>query len=151
MISIQKKCSFTQDQLFDLVSKTDEYYKFLPACHKSQTKCKKDNKVYVELEVGFAPLLERYVSEVTFNQPSSVIAKSRNGRLFNNLISKWEFHDLTSNSQPNAKKRCLIKFEVEFEFKSKILMKLGMPFFEMTAKNTLDAFIDRANELYKKF
>lgn len=130
-----------------MVSKTDEYYKFIPACHKSKTKSKKDNKVYVEMEVGFAPLIERYVSEVTFNKPNLVIARSKHGRMFNNLISKWEFRDLATTNSNN--KRCLIKFEVEFEFKSKILMTLGMPFFEITAKNTLDAFIERATELYK--
>lgn len=142
-----QNCSFTKDQLFSLVSKTDEYYKFLPACHKSKTKYRQENKAYVELEVGFAPLLERYTSEVTFKQPNSVVAVSQNGRLFNNLISKWEFHDLPANGTQLNK--CLIKFEVEFEFKSKILMRLGLPFFEITAKNTLDAFIKRANQLYK--
>lgn len=96
--------------------------------------------------MGFAPLLERYTSEVTFKKPNSVVAVSQNGRLFNNLISKWEFHDLPPNGEYN---KCLIKFEVEFEFKSKILMRLGMPFFEITAKNTLDAFIKRANQLYR--
>lgn len=120
----------------------------MPACHKSKTKSRQENKAYVELEVGFAPLLERYTSEVTFKRPNSVVAVSQNGRLFNNLISKWEFHDLPANggAQPD---KCLIKFEVEFEFKSKVLMRLGMPFFEITAKNTLDAFIKRANQLYK--
>lgn len=123
----------------------------MPACHKSVTKYWKDNKAYVDLEVGFPPLMERYTSEVTFTKPTSVVAISKNGKLFNNLISKWEFHDLPASSPLNnpKKKRCLIKFEVEFEFKSKILMKLGMPFFEITAKQTLDAFIERAGQLYR--
>lgn len=80
-----------------------------------------------------------------------MIAVSKNGKLFNNLISKWEFYDLPTSPNRNGikPKKCLIKFEVEFEFKSKILKKIGMPFFEITAKSTLDAFIKRAQELYK--
>ncbi|NXE07687.1 CQ10B protein, partial [Lophotis ruficrista] len=52
------------EQMYELVANVGEYRLFVPWCRRSAVLSRRGQVLRAELEVGFPPLLERYVSEV---------------------------------------------------------------------------------------
>lgn len=50
--------------MYELVANVGEYRLFVPWCSRSAVLSRRGQVLRAELEVGFPPLLERYVSEV---------------------------------------------------------------------------------------
>ncbi|NWR63364.1 CQ10B protein, partial [Bucorvus abyssinicus] len=52
------------EQMYELVADVGEYRLFVPWCRRSAVLYRRGPVLQAELEVGFPPFLERYVSEV---------------------------------------------------------------------------------------
>ena len=61
---------------------------------------------------------------------------------FKKLIGDWHFVDLSGQG-------CKIELKLEFEFSSTILSKLVGPIFTQIANSLVDAFCQRAHQLYR--
>ncbi|XP_020779720.1 coenzyme Q-binding protein COQ10 homolog, mitochondrial-like [Boleophthalmus pectinirostris] len=134
---------YTPEQIYNIVANVDEYSHFVPWCKKSRTAKTRNGQVLAELMVGFPPVLERYISELTYIPNHQVRAVCRDGSLFRHLETLWSF---SPGPTPNS---CNVEFFVSFEFKSLLHSRLAGAFLEEVAKEMITAFESRAAALYR--
>lgn len=132
---------FPAHLLYEVVSDVAHYQEFVPWCKGSRVLQESDKSMKAELEVGFQLLAEKYISNVTLNKPTSVIATSTQTSLFESLKSEWKF---TPSSDPNA---TWVTFNVEFKFKSALYNELSELFLTEVVKNMVRAFEQRCKEV----
>ena len=134
-----------KNQMFDLVSDIDNYSEFLPWCNSSKiiSRQKHDDKeiVIADLEIGYDQFVYTYRSEVKlFKDKNAIRVKNIDGP-FKYLENSWKFIEIDKSS-------CEIQFEIDFELNVSILDLLMKKFFDLAFQRMVQAFIDRANEIY---
>lgn len=137
----QKTLPYTPEQMFILVSAVDRYSEFLPWCVASRINHRESDAIfYADLVVGYKMIRERFSSKVVTDAPDSLHIEYLKGPL-KHLKNHWRFTEEPDGS-------CLIDFSVEFEFKNKALQGLAQMFFKEVIHRMVDAFEDRAKQIY---
>lgn len=127
----------TMEQMFEVVSDVENYYKFVPWCKKSLVVKKAPEFLKADLIVGFPPINESYTSNVTFIKPHLVKAECMDGKLFHHLLTLWRF----SPGLKREKQSCVVDFQITFEFRSAFHSNLSNLFFDQVARQMEGAFI----------
>lgn len=140
----KKLAGYSMEQLYAVVSDVEKYNTFVPFCKKSFVYAKKPGSLKADLIIGFPPLNESYTSNVTLVRPSLVKAECVDGRLFNYLLTAWQF----SPGLKDIPESCVIDFMVAFEFKSALHSQLSNLFFDQLVKQMEYAFIQEAGNRY---
>ena len=140
-----KIVSYTKDQMFDLVADIDRYDEFLPWCNNSRiinTSAENDKKIVIaDLEIGYDQFTYTYRSEVKLLKDKSEINVRNLDGPFKYLENNWKFITVGKN-------QCEIQFNIDFELNISILDILMKKFFDLAFQKMVDAFINRANEIY---
>ncbi|MEO0348378.1 MAG: type II toxin-antitoxin system RatA family toxin [Pseudomonadota bacterium] len=135
---------YTLTQIYQLIIDVDNYSKFLPWCSASKITEQHDDYFLAELVIKFKVLNEKYVSHITPNPPAAnnakIIVRQHQGP-FAYLSHNWH---LTAISD----EKCKVNIDIEFSFKSVILNKIAGALFGKTLSKMINAFEDRARELY---
>lgn len=140
----KKLAGYSAEQLFSVVADVEKYYTFVPFCKKSYVYGRKPGFLKADLIIGFPPLNESYTSNVTLVKPSLVKAECVDGRLFNYLLTAWQF----SPGLKDIPQSCVIDFMVAFEFKSVLHSQLSNLFFDQIVKQMEYAFIAEAGNRF---
>ena len=140
-----KKVSYTKEQMFSLVSDIEKYSDFLPWCNDSKILNRSINNdhelIIADLEIGYDQFVYTYRSEVKlYSNTSEIIVKNIDGP-FKHLRNNWKFIEIDDNN-------CEIQFEIDFEMNVALFDILMNKFFDLAFKKMVDAFIDRADEIY---
>ena len=115
--------------------------------------------IKAELEIGFPPIKQSYVSTVTLVRPKLVRSVSQDMSLFEHLSADWKFHlydtkgkkivpDNLTSTMPYDPKCCVIEFYVAFKFRSKLYSQLSTLFLDKVIKQMVNAFTKRAYQLH---
>ncbi|KAH0626805.1 hypothetical protein JD844_002030 [Phrynosoma platyrhinos] len=139
-----RQLPYSVDQMYDIVADVDSYQNFVPWCSGSRVVSHCNEFSEAELEVGFPPVVERYVSEISSVPHYQIRAVSKDGRLFQHLETLWQF----KSGPPGKGNTCTLKFYVSFEFKSVLHSQLANLFFNEVVKQMVSAFERRAEKLY---
>ena len=67
--------SYSPEQVFDVVADVSQYSQFLPWCRRSVIVRNTNSGFDAELEVGFGPIVERYMSHVEIDRPRTVVVR----------------------------------------------------------------------------
>uniref|UniRef100_T1H9P2 Polyketide_cyc domain-containing protein n=3 Tax=Rhodnius TaxID=13248 RepID=T1H9P2_RHOPR len=134
--------------MFEVVSDVENYAKFLPFCRKSVVHSRTEKELLGELEVGFPPVVESYVSKVTLVKPYLVKADCTDGRLFHHLTTTWRFTKPPLRDAKRFPNSCSVHFYVSFEFKSLLHSQLANIFFDHLVTEMEAAFY---KEAYKRY
>ncbi|XP_074973148.1 coenzyme Q-binding protein COQ10 homolog B, mitochondrial-like [Phalacrocorax aristotelis] len=134
---------YSAEQMYELVANVGEYRLFVPWCSRSAVLSRRGQVLQAELEVGFPPLLERYISEV-FLGSRWIRAVSRDCCLFRHLETLWQF----GPGLPGRTDTCLLDFSVSFEFRSALHSRLASLFLDEVVKQMVSAFEGRAQALF---
>ena len=141
---------FTPDEMFDLVIGVEHYPEFLPWCVATRINSKSgDNlagQMSADMAIGFKSFRETYTSRVSFerqtnNKGGHIHVTDSNGP-FKRLETDWVFGPNDAGSE--------VEFNIDFEFRSKMMETLIGKVFDNATKRMVDAFVTRGEELYGK-
>ena len=137
--------SFSKEKMFKLVADINNYSDFLPWCNNSKIinrEIKNGHEILIaDLEIGYDQFIYTYRSEVILlNDMSSINVKNLDGP-FKYLRNEWKFNEINEN-------KCEINFEIDFELNISLFDYLMKKFFDMAFQKMVEAFINRAEEIY---
>ncbi len=132
-------------KIYALITNIEAYPDFLPWCSEAKIINKSKNTIIADLSITFKYLTEKYRSEVKLKPikaKKATIEASMISGPFKYLNNRWELSGVGDGT--------LIKFNIDFCFKSVVLQKIIGIFFYKACEKMLAAFTERANELYGK-
>lgn len=135
---------YSPAQMYDLVGDVARYPEFLPWTAAARIRSREaaaDHEVMLaDLVVSFKVFRERFGSRVTLWPALRKIDTEYIDGPFRHLVSQWRFAE-----HPDG---CEVDFEVDFEFKNRILQGAAGMFFTEAMMRIVGAFETRAAELY---
>ncbi len=131
---------YSIDNMFNLVNDIESYPKFLPWCKQATLLSRNDTDVIASITMGSVALEKTFTTTNTIKTNEFIEMRLLEGP-FSHLKGAWHFH-------PIGNEGCKISLDMHFEISNKILrISLG-PIFTKIINNLMDAFIQRAGELY---
>lgn len=143
---VSKALPYTPEQLFGLVGDVNRYPEFVPwitslRTWNARTLSEGVDSLDAEASVGFAFLRERFATRVRRDALNKQIDVSLLSGPFRKLVNRWRFID--------AGHGCTrIEFDIEFQFKSRLLEGLLKANFHHAVERLMGCFEARARALY---
>ena len=138
---------FNRDSLFELVGAVESYPEFLPWCQQVRVRERSEDSLVADVRIAFKLYHQNFTTRVQFDPENYVIDITYHNGPFKYLNSRWEFV-IDESASKSGENGCMIDFQIEFAFKTKILDKLlGIVFYEAVSR-MIQAFEARAETLY---
>jgi coenzyme Q-binding protein COQ10 len=136
---------YSPDQLFDLVGEVARYPEFVPWITTMRVDQAHDlgegrSSLFAEAGVGFSFLKERFGTNVLRDSAARKITVTLVSGPFKRLENVWAFRPHPSG--------CEVVFDIDFEFKSKVLDLLLKANFGLAVDRLIACFESRARSLY---
>jgi len=135
---------YTADQMYALVADVASYPKFLPwtaAARVRSTDNQGDHQVMLaDLVISFKVFREKFGSRVVLWPEKKKIDTAYLDGPFHHLESSWQFRDVVGG--------CEVIFDVDFEFRNRLLQGAAGMFFNEAMQRIVRAFERRAAELH---
>ncbi|WP_106744287.1 type II toxin-antitoxin system RatA family toxin [Yoonia maritima] len=139
-----KTLPYTAKQMYDLVGDIGNYPKFLPWTAAARVRSVDDQGekqvMLADLVISFKVFRETFGSRVTLWSEAMKIDTEYLDGPFRHLESQWNFKDIDGG--------CQVSFDVDFEFKNRLLQGAAGVFFNEAMQRVVRAFERRAAELY---
>ena len=140
-----RRLPWTARQMYDLVADVARYPEFLPwtaaARIRSVTDEGEAQVMLADLVISFKVFRERFGSRVTLWPARMQIDTEYLDGPFSHMRSCWRFRDLDAGG-------CEVAFDVDFEFRSRLLQGAAGLFFNEAMQRVVRAFEARAQTLY---
>ena len=142
MAEIEKSVliGYSASRMFALVDAVEEYPEFLPWCGGSSVTRQSETVTHATIMIDYHHIKHSFTTE-NVRKPSELITMTLLSGPFKNLDGHWRFI-------PLAEDACKIEFRLHYTFSHIILEKLVGPVFFMIANSFVEAFIERAEEVY---
>ena len=142
-----RKVAYPAALMFAVVADVEKYPEFLPWVVSLRVLSRRENGLTAEMAVGYGALRERYISDVTLDPVRQCvdvvhIQDRKKASLFKTLENHWRF-------TPEGE-ACRVDFEIDFEFKSRVLTALLSANFHYAVHRLVGCFEARARALYGK-
>jgi coenzyme Q-binding protein COQ10 len=136
---------YRPDQLFELVGDVEQYPKFVPWISALRVWNQREvvpgvTSLDAEASVGFSFLRERFSTRVVRDAAARTITVSLLSGPFRKLHNRWKFVEHPTGT--------LVEFEIDFEFKIRMLDRLLDANFDHAVNRLIGCFDARAKALY---
>jgi coenzyme Q-binding protein COQ10 len=143
--SLTRILPYTPRQLFDLVGDVERYPEFVPWVTRLHAFNRRSDgegvvRLDAEAQVGFSVVHERFTTTVRLDEPALAIDVGLIAGPFRRLANRWRFKDHPRGAE--------LSFEIDFEFKSRLLERLLAANFHRAVNRLVGCFEDRAKALY---
>ncbi len=125
-------------EMFLLVNDIESYPEFLPWCERTEIHESSNEIITASIHMERAGLKASFTSTNLMKFYESIDLSLKDGP-FNHFQGGWKFDDLGNDGSK-------IYFELEFEFKNRLLDATLGPFFEDICEMMVNAFVKRAEE-----
>jgi len=126
-------------KLFNIVLDIESYPEYIPWCTKMVINQRKKNEIYADMYVKYKFILsQKFGSHVKFNTNNLTIETSYIEGPLKDLTTKWKFEEID-------KKKSIIFFDVNFEFKNYLHQKVAETFYPLIENKMIDSFKKRAD------
>lgn len=141
----QRQVRFTPQQMFALVGDVERYPEFLPLCEGLRVRERRVDEqgrsvLVADMTCGYKAIRENFTSRVTLDDERSHILVAYIDGPFRYLENNWRF-------EPHAN-GCVVKFDISYEFKSRMLGLLVGGLFDTAFRKFAAAFEARAADIY---
>lgn len=126
--------------MFALVDDIDAYPQFLPWCRSARVLARDSDEVRATLELAKGALNKSFTT-VNRLQPDKMIEMRLVEGPFRHLEGFWRFDALRDDA-------CRVSLDLDFEFSSRMLGMVAGPVFTQIANTLVDAFCQRAEQVY---
>lgn len=126
--------------LYDLVNDVASYPQFLPWCSASEILEASETHMLASLEVAKGGIGQRFVTRNVL-LPGQRIEMNLQEGPFSSLNGVWEFKAL-------GDKACKISLDLTFDYAGPLVRATLGPLFNQAANTMVDAFCQRAKQLY---
>ena len=126
--------------LYDLVNDVASYPQFLPWCSSSEILEVSETRMLASLEVAKGGIGQRFVTRNVL-LPGQRIEMNLQEGPFTSLNGVWEFKAL-------GDKACKISLDLTFDYAGPLVRATLGPLFNQAANTMVDAFCQRAKQLY---
>jgi coenzyme Q-binding protein COQ10 len=142
---VERVLPYRPDQLFDLVGDVNAYPNFIPWISAIRTGAVRPegegaSVLDADATVGFSVIKERFSTRVRRNPAALTIEVKLISGPFKRLLNSWMFEAHPSGTN--------IIFDIDFEFKSKLLDLMLRANFDYAVQRLIGCFEDRAKALY---
>ncbi|PZO79413.1 MAG: ubiquinone-binding protein [Mesorhizobium amorphae] len=141
----ERRVRFTPDQMFALVADVERYPEFLPLCEALSVRSRRERDgqsvLTAEMTVGYMAIRESFTTQVHLKPAEHAIDASYLDGPFKSLQSQWRFEPLPEGGT-------LVRFFVDYEFKSRMLGALMGAMFDRAFRKFAEAFESRAEKIY---
>jgi coenzyme Q-binding protein COQ10 len=132
-------------QLFELVGNVERYPEFVPWVTRLEVSNRQLDgagitRLDAAAQVGFSVIHERFSTRVRLDEPALAIDVELISGPFRQLSNRWRFQPHPTGAQ--------LTFDIEFEFKSRLLQGLLAANFHRAVNRLVRCFEDRARVLY---
>lgn len=141
-----RQLPYSADQMYALVADVAKYPEFIPWTTAARIRSVSPltdgtgEVMLADLVVGFKMFRERFGSKVTLRPEIRRIDTEYIDGPFKHMMSCWRFTDSDGG--------CEVYFEVDFEFKNRLLQGAAGMFFHEAMTRIVRAFETRAAEIY---
>lgn len=132
---------YSAEQMFDLVNDVASYPEFLPWCSESQVLASSESEMLATLTVSKAGVSHSFTTRNQLDEPSSIRLSLVDGP-FSSLEGRWQFSQLGGDG-------CKTEMDLKFDFNSTLLNATFGKVFSQAADTMVDAFCERAAEVYE--
>ena len=136
----QRHLTYSPEQMYDLVADVARYNEFLPWVVATRVRSDNETEMVADMVVGFKTLRERFTSRVEKERPNHIRVHYVDGPL-RDLDNQWNF-------TPDGEGGCIVDFCVDFSFRNLVFEALAGQYFDRAFRRMVEAFEDRADELY---
>ncbi len=126
--------------MFDLVDEVERYPEFLPWCSGTKVLARDAQRTRATVMINYYGVKQRFTTENAKVPPTEMSIRLVEGP-FRVLDGSWRFRALKEDA-------CKIEFVLRYEFSSRLLEKLVGPVFGDIANTLVEAFIQRARQVY---
>lgn len=133
---------YTPAEMFALVADIESYPRFLPWCSGARIKTQHDDDVEATIDISKAGVEKSFTTHNRHQVHKMIEMKLVDGP-FRRLEGYWRF-------DPLGDAACKISLDLEFEYSSRMLQLVVGPIFSQIANTLVDAFHQRAREIYGK-
>jgi len=132
--------SYTVEEMFTIVNGIREYPKFLPWCKSITIHSETGSEIVATIKMGGAGLEKAFTTTNVIKENERIEMRLLKGP-FSHLEGDWDFQSLGEDG-------CKVSLDLDFHISNPLLrMSLG-PVFSKIANSLVDAFVQRAEELY---
>jgi ribosome-associated toxin RatA of RatAB toxin-antitoxin module len=126
--------------MFDLIEAAEHYPVFLPWCASAQILQRDEQVVSARIEVAYLGARFGFTTRNPKRRPQWMAIGLEEGP-FRRFEGSWHLRDLPPLG-------CRIEFLLSYDFSSTTMGRLASPVFHRIADTLVDAFIQRADQLY---
>ena len=136
----KRRLPYSQEQMFDLVADVGSYGEFLPWVVATRVRSDSETEMVADMLVGFKAIREKFTSRVVKQRPEHLEVFYVDGPL-KDLDNNWTF-------TPTEDGGCEIDFCVAINLRNAVFEALAGQYFDRAFRKMVQAFEDRADELY---
>ena len=130
---------FAASAMYSLINDIENYPKYVPGCNKVEILSQDTDSITAKLSVSKSGVENTFTTRNTLKENEMIKMDLVDGP-FKSLTGVWQIKSLAEDA-------CKIDFNLEFEFKNKLI---GMAFgriFKDLAESMMQAFINRAKQI----
>ena len=135
---------YTAQEMFALVTDVEHYPEFLPWCDQTKVLERDENGMLAEIGIALAGIHQKFTTRNEHVPGRKVDLKLVSGP-FSNLEGHWTFTPVGDAGE----RACKVDLELKYGFQNMALAALVGPVFDRIAGSLVDAFVKRAEQVYK--
>jgi ribosome-associated toxin RatA of RatAB toxin-antitoxin module len=133
--------AYSAEEMFSLVTDVPRYSEFLPWCDHSRIIEQHQHGMTAEIGMSLGGIRKSFTTQNTHTEGRSVSLKLLNGP-FKQLEGHWSFTPL------GQERACKVELHLSYSFESMFGALVG-PIFDRIAASLVDAFVKRAEQVYR--